>query len=162
MGMEKSESSGYKFDAVAVEALSAGIGLGTLVPKRKTKKSNQEEATKQEVIKEEQPDWQPPPVDRETPAAELNHSHRTGWVRFIFAYFIDLCIVSTSLLVAMGVVHFLTLHELPLPVDLLFAIASKFEPHQIVIGIASLLTGYFVLFKLLTGFTLGQAIVGGK
>lgn len=130
----------YEFDAVAVEALAAGIGLGTPVARKKT----------------------PLQVDTKKPAEPVmpvETRSRSGLLRSTVAYLLDLCIIVLSLFVSTGTAYFTTMNEIPLPADLLFTLASKFEPYQIVLGIFSLMLGYFVLFKLLAGMTLGEVLV---
>lgn len=133
----------YKFDAVAVEALAAGIGLGAPVAKK-------EPPPRTEV--------QEPTEEERTVSAVLQP--RSGHLRSVAAYGLDLFIIAVSLFTSTGAAYFATIDEIPLPADLLFTLASKFEPHQIVIGISSLILGYFSLFKIMAGLTLGEVLVG--
>lgn len=80
----------------------------------------------------------------------------------LLAAVIDLLIIAVSLLVATTVAHYATTDMLPAPADVLFALNERFAAHEVAIASAALLSAYFILFKLLTGFTLGEAILGSK
>lgn len=142
------------FDPVAMEALSAGIGLGTVKARR----------VKRLVTKTEQPTK----AQTETPMpappapAPIVAKQPRRWFRTTVAYLLDLLIIGGSLLIAVGVAHFATVERLPMPAEYLFIIVNRFEPRQIVGGVLLLLIAYFILFKLLVGITLGETLAGSK
>lgn len=137
------------FDTVAVEALSAGIGLGNLVSKKKPAlRKNRSASTSS--------------TPRRLPKASTVTVPKVRFsrVRSVLAWFCDLLIISGSLLAATGVAHYATTDIFPAPADIVFVFSEHFAAHEIAIAIAALLTGYFILFKLLVGLTLGETIFG--
>ncbi len=145
------DARGYKLDATAIEALSAGIGIGSLVNKKKRP---------------------PMPQQRSAPAAAQVASKgrpartapKVHWSFFwsVLAWGCDLLIIGASLLAATTAAHYATTDSLPAPADVLFALSERFTLHEVAIASAALLSAYFILFKLLTGFTLGEVILGAK
>lgn len=134
-------------DSVAMEALSAGIGLGTIKArhaKRSLKTTKSEQPSKAQI---------------ETPVPTVNKRRS---FRTIVAYLLDLLIIGGSLLVAIGIAHFASVEQLPMPAEYLFIIGNRFEPQQVAAGILLLLIAYFILFKLLVGVTLGEALTKSK
>ena len=137
-------------DSVAMEALSAGIGLGTVkarTVKRALKTTKTEQPSKTQV---------------ETPAPTVPIVNKRRWFRTIVAYLLDLLIIGSSLLVAIGVAHFASVEQLPMPAEYLFIVANRFEPQQVAVGVLLLLIAYFVLFKFLVGVTLGETLAKSK
>lgn len=134
-------------DSVAMEALSAGIGLGTLKA-RQTKRVIKTTKTVQ-------------PVKTEVVVKEQSATPRR-WFRTIIAYLLDLLIIGGSLLIAIGVAHFATVEQLPMPAEYLFIVVNRFEPQQIAVGALLLLIAYFILFKFLVGVTLGETLARSK
>ena len=141
----------YKLDATAIEALSAGIGLGSLVNKKKRTPTHRQ-----------------PSVPAVAKVTSKNLSTRTvpkvrfGFLLSVLAWCCDLLIIAVSLLAATTAAHYATTDTLPAPADVLFALNERFAAHEVAIASAALLSAYFILFKLLTGFTLGEAILGSK
>ena len=145
------DTRGYQLDASAIEALSAGIGIGSLVNKKKRLPTHQ---------------------PRTAPAADKVTSNslpprtvpkvRFGFGRSVLAWCCDLLIIGMSLLAATTAAHYATTNMLPAPADILFALRERFAAHEVAIASAALLSAYFILFKFLTGFTLGEAILGAK
>ena len=141
---------GFKLDATAIEALSAGIGLGSLVNKKKRPTPRQ-----------------PRPVSNATPKVTSKKlptrtvpKVRFGFFRSVLAWCCDLLIIVASLFAATTVAHYTTTDMLPAPADILFALSERFAAHEVALASAALLSAYFILFKLLTGFTLGEALLG--
>ena len=137
-------------DSVAMEALSAGIGLGT-VKARQAKRTLKTTKTEQ-----------PSKAQLETPVATVPIVNKRRWFRTTVAYLLDLLIIGGSLLVAIGVAHFASVEQLPMPAEYLFIIGNRFEPQQVAAGVLLLLIAYFILFKLLVGVTLGEALAKSK
>ena len=136
---------------MAMEALSAGIGLGTLKArqaKRVIKTAKTVQPIKTEMVVEEQ---------NSTPTVTNRR-----WFRTIIAYLLDLLIIGGSLLIAIGVAHFSTVEQLPMPAEYLFIVVNRFEPQQIAVGVLLLLMAYFILFKFLVGVTLGETLARSK
>ena len=145
------DARGYQLDASAIEALSAGIGIGSLVNKKKRL-----------------PTRQPRPASVAAKVTDKKLPTRTvpkvrfGFWRSMLAWCCDLLIISVSLLAATTAAHYATTEALPAPADIVFALRERFAAHEVAIASATLLSAYFILFKFLTGFTLGEAILGAK
>ena len=145
---QPSGAQGHRLDATAIEALSAGIGLGNLVNKKKrtTKRASR------------------PTTNAKVPSKQLT-THtvpkvRFGFLRSVVAWCCDLLIIAVSLLAATTAAHYATTDTLPALADILFMVSERFAPHEVAVACAGLLSAYFILFKLLTGFTLGEAVLG--
>ena len=156
MEIEVSDSSvsphdgrGHKLDATAIEALSAGIGLGSLVNKKKRRSTHQQPSVSAAAQ-----------VTGKKLATRTVPKVRFGFWLSVLAWCCDLLIIAGSLLVATTVVHYATTNMFPAPADVLLVLGERFAAHEVAIAAAALLSAYFILFKLLTGFTLGEAILG--
>ena len=141
-------------DSVAMEALSAGIGLGT-VKARQAKRVIKTAKT----VKTGQPNKMAVAVEEQSSEPTVT---KRRWFRTIVAYLLDLLIIGGSLLIAIGVAHFATVEQLPMPAEYLFIVANRFEPQQIAVGALLLLIAYFILFKFLVGVTLGETLARAK
>ena len=144
------------YDSIALEALSAGIGLGKVVPKKVTT------ATDKKLIED------PPPVGvplhAETPpvSAPVPSSAKFQVVRTIAAFGVDLLVVFASLAAAAVAASYSMLDKIPNATELITALLQRFSPLQITIAVSSLLLAYFLFFKFLAGATLGSIIVKQK
>ena len=146
----QSGAQGHKLDATAIEALSAGIGLGSLVNKKKHRRaSSSTPAPVSKVAGKVLPKRTVPKV-------------RFGFVRSMLAWCCDLLVIAVSLLAATTAAQYATTATLPVPADILFAISERFAAHEVAVASAVLLSAYFILFKLFTGFTLGEAMLGAN
>lgn len=147
----QSEARGYQLDASAIEALSAGIGIGSLVNKKKRMPTRPPRAATvtAEATSKKLPTHTVPKV-------------RFGLGRSVLAWCCDLLIIGMSLLAATTAAHYVTTDILPAPADVVFALRERFAAHEVAIASAALLSAYFILFKFLTGFTLGEAILGAR
>ena len=152
--MDEKITANYKhFDRIAMEALAAGIGIGELSPQKKQQNYQQAKAksmTQQALPVEEHY----PPLKTET--------LRRRWYWSMTAYFIDTLLMLASIIVAAVASHYVMLDELPQLTDLLIFLVERFEYYQIAIAISSLVLGYFVLFKVVAGLTLGESLIKGK
>lgn len=146
------EARGYRLDATAIEALSAGIGLGSLVNKKKRTAVRPRSSTPSTTAKA---------TSKKLPTRTVPKV-RFGFLRSILAWCCDLLIIAVSLLAATTAAHYATTDMLPAPADVLFALSEHFAAHEVALASAVLLSAYFILFKLLTGFTLGEALLGAK
>ena len=144
------KAQGYQLDAAAIEALSAGIGLGSLVNKKKRRRVRSQRTTAAKTIS----------TKRQATAARVVPKVRFSFVRSVLAWCCDLLIIAASLLAATCVAHYATTSTLPAPADIVFTLGEHFAAHEVAIASAVMMSAYFVLFKLLTGFTLGEALLG--
>ena len=87
---------------------------------------------------------------------------RRSFLHSTLAWCCDLLIIAGSLLAATSAAHYATTNTLPLPADILFALNERFAAHEIAIALTAMLGGYFILFKLLTGLTLGETLLGAR
>ena len=148
---QPSGAQAHTLDATAIEALSAGIGLGSLVNKKKSRASRSKP----------KPASAPKVTDKKLQQHTVPKV-RFGFLRSVCAWCCDLLIIVFSLLAATTAAHYATTDTLPVPADILFTVGERFAAHEVAVAIAVLLSSYFILFKLLTGFTLGEAILGIK
>ncbi|MDE3269418.1 MAG: hypothetical protein OYH77_03935 [Pseudomonadota bacterium] len=143
------------YDSIALEALSAGIGLGKVIPKKLSATTD----TDKKLIEE------PPPVGvplhEETPAARPSPPQFQA-LRTVAAFGIDVLIVCASLMAAAVAASYSMLNKIPNATELIAALLQRFSPLQITIAVSSLLLAYFLLFKFLAGATLGSIVVKQK
>lgn len=139
----------YQLDATAIEALSAGIGIGNLVNKKKRRRMRPQQTAAKTTNTKHKP-----------PHARVVPKIRFSFVRSVLAWCCDLLIIAASLLAATCVAHYATTSTLPAPADVVFTLGEHFAAHEVAIASAAMMSAYFVLFKLLTGFTLGEALLG--
>ncbi len=146
----QAEVQSHRLDASAIEALSAGIGLGRLVNNKKQGRTSRPSPAPQ------------PTLTTKTMPKPTVPKVRFGFVRSVLAWCCDLLIIIASLLMATTAAHYATTSTLPVPADVLFALSERFAAHEVALVSAVLMSAYFILFKLLTGFTLGEAMLGAK
>ena len=142
-------AQGYQLDATAIEALSAGIGIGNLVNKKKRRRMRSQPTTAKSSS-----------TKRKSSPARVVPKVRFSFLRSVLAWCCDLLIIAASLLAATCVAHYATTNTLPAPADIVFTLGEHFAAHEVAIASAAMMSAYFVLFKLLTGFTLGEALLG--
>ena len=145
------KAQGYQLDAAAIEALSAGIGLGSLVNKKKRRRIRSQRTAAKTIS-----------TKRQATATRVVPKVRFSFVRSVLAWCCDLLIIAASLLAATCVAHYATTNTLPAPADVVFTLGEHFAAHEVAIASAVMMSAYFLLFKLLTGFTLGEALLGIK
>ena len=147
--MDKQNDIKLNYDSIALEALSAGIGLGRVVPKKVATD------TDKKLIED------PPPVGvplhAETPA--IPSPARFQALRAIGAFVVDLLIVFASLTAAAVAASYSILDKIPNATEFITALLQRFSALQVTIAVSSLLLAYFLLFKFLAGATLGSIIV---
>ena len=157
--MNQQNNIKLNYDSIALEALSAGIGLGKVVPKKVS--TNTDPSKK--LIEEPPPVGVPLHVETETePSPMPSSAAKFQTARTIAAFGVDLMVVFASLAAAAVAASYSILDKIPDVTELITALLQRFSPLQLTIAISSLLLAYFLLFKFLAGATLGSILVKQK
>lgn len=158
--MNQQSNIKLNYDSIALEALSAGIGLGKVVPKKVSANTD----TSKKLIEEPPPVGVPLHDETEPESSPMLPSSAAKFqtARTIAAFGVDLAVVFASLMAAAVAASYSILDKIPDATELITALLQRFSPLQLTIAISSLLLAYFLLFKFLAGATLGSIIVKQK